>query len=150
MRRTIAATVVVLAMCPLAAAERGTPAEAKALLDKAIAHYKSVGRTQAFADFTARKAPFADRDLYVVCMDANGTVVAHGLSARYVGMSADLMKDAEGKPLGRAAWEAALAAGGKSVHYLMVNPVTRAVEPKVTFFEKLGGDLCGVGAYQTS
>src|SRR5262249_50633554 len=51
--------------------ERGTPAEAKAMLEKAVEHYKSVGRTQAFADFNAKKAPFFDRDLYVFCNDSN-------------------------------------------------------------------------------
>ena len=41
---------------------RGTSAEAEAMLAKAIAHYETAGRAQALADFTARKAPFADRD----------------------------------------------------------------------------------------
>ena len=52
----------------LFAADRGTPAEAKAMLQKAVAHYKEVGRKQALADFNAKKAPFGDRDLYVVCI----------------------------------------------------------------------------------
>ena len=47
---------------------RGTPTEAKAMLQQAVAHYNSVGRKQALADFTAKKSPFADRDLYVACM----------------------------------------------------------------------------------
>ena len=42
--------------------ERGTPAEAKALLAQAVAHYNEVGRKQALADFNAKKAPFVDRD----------------------------------------------------------------------------------------
>ena len=33
--------------------DRGTPAEAKAMLAKAAAHYKAVGRTAALADFTS-------------------------------------------------------------------------------------------------
>ena len=39
-----------------AAAQRATPAEAKALLAKAVAHYTEAGRAQALADFTAKKA----------------------------------------------------------------------------------------------
>jgi len=55
----------------LLAADRGTPSEAKAMLEKAVAHYKDVGRKQAVADFNAKKSPFSDRDLYVVCFDSN-------------------------------------------------------------------------------
>lgn len=51
------------------AGDRGTPVEARAMLMKAIAHYKAVGRKQALADFTAQKPPFRDRDLYIVCVD---------------------------------------------------------------------------------
>jgi hypothetical protein len=62
----------------LLAVDRGTPPEAKAMLQKALEHYKSVGRKQALADFTAKKAPFGDRDLYVVCIGPDHTMVANG------------------------------------------------------------------------
>ena len=39
-----------------AATDRGTPAEAQAMLRKAVEHYNDVGRKQALADFTGRKA----------------------------------------------------------------------------------------------
>ena len=128
------------------AAQRGTPAEAKAMLAKAIAHYASVGRKQALADFTGRKVPFFDRDLYVVCLGADDTVVAHGGYATFVGQSVDLLRDAERKPLGRALWAAAGAANN-SVQYVSLNPVSNKAEPKVSFVQKAGNDLCLVGAY---
>jgi cytochrome c len=62
----------------LFAADRGTPAEAKAMLQKAVAHYKQVGRKQALADFNAKKPPFGDRDLYVACIGPDHTIVANG------------------------------------------------------------------------
>lgn len=40
------------------AVDRGTPSDAKAMLAKAAAHYKAVGRKQALADFNGKKAPF--------------------------------------------------------------------------------------------
>lgn len=58
----------------VAAVERGTPTEARAMLDNAIAHYKAVGRTQALADFNKKAAPFSDRDLYVVCLAPDHTI----------------------------------------------------------------------------
>jgi hypothetical protein len=77
--RLIVGAVVALAMTMgLLAVERGTPAEAKAMLEKEVAHYKAVGRRQALANFTGRKTPFFDRDLYVVCIGSDGIVTAHG------------------------------------------------------------------------
>jgi cytochrome c len=129
-----------------AVAQRGTPAEAQAMLQKAVDHYKEVGRQQALADFTARKAPFADRDLYVFCIGHDRKISAHGAVAKYVGTSADGLKDADGKPLGKAILDAA-AKGEGSVQYQWMNPVSHKVEPKISFVRKAGTDVCGVGAY---
>jgi cytochrome c len=131
----------------LVAADRGTPAEAKAMLAKAVAHYHDVGRKQALVDFTGRKGPFFDRDLYVVCLGPDRTVVAHGGFPQFVGSTADVLKDAEGKPLGGALWDAASGKGDGSVRYRWLNPVSGKTEPKVSFVQKAGDDVCLVGAY---
>ena len=47
----LAATIAASAATAFAA-ERATPAEAKAMLQKAEAHYKKVGRKMALADFS--------------------------------------------------------------------------------------------------
>lgn len=76
------------------AGDRGTPAEAKAMLAKAVAHYKAVGRKQALADFTGKKPPFVDRDLYVFCIGSDRVIAANGGYPSFVGLSADVLKDA--------------------------------------------------------
>jgi cytochrome c len=131
----------------LLAADRGTPAEANVMLQKAVAHYKAVGRKQALADFTAKKAPFGDRDLYVVCIGSDHTIIANGGFPQYVGMSADALKDADGKSVGQQGWDVASTKGEGAVRYRWINPVTHKMEPKITFFAKAGADVCGVGAY---
>ena len=55
MRVLILVTLSAALAGSVVAGERGTPAEAKAMLVKAGAHYKDVGRKQALADFTAKK-----------------------------------------------------------------------------------------------
>lgn len=142
------AAVAIPALAHPAPAQRGTPTEAKALLEKAAAHYQEVGRTQALADFTGKKAPFVARDLYVFCIGPNRVISAHGATASYVGSSADALKDADGKPLGKAILDAAAGKGGGSVRYRWLNPVSGKVEPKVSFVRKVGEDVCGVGAYE--
>jgi len=129
------------------AAKRGTPAEAKAMLQKAVAHYKEGGRKQALADFNAKKPPFGDRDLYVVCIGSDHSIVANGGFPQYVGYSANALKDANGKPVGQTIWDLGSSKGEGSVKYQWINPVTHKMEPKITFFQKAGDDVCGVGAY---
>ena len=130
-----------------AAAKRGTPAEAQAMLDQAIEHYRSAGRQQALADFNAPKAPFADRDLYVFCLAKDHETLANGGFPALVGASADMLRDADGKLLAGQMWDAASPGGKGSVEYRWFNPVTRQVEPKISYVRLAGEDLCGVGAY---
>lgn len=149
-RRLVLVLVVVTSVAfpmNLRAGERGTPAEAKALLEKAVAHYKAVGRKQALADFTGRKAPFFDRDLYVFCIGSDRVTVANGGFPSYVGTSVDALMDADGKPLGKTLWETGSGKGQGSVAYRWINPLSHKTEPKVSFVQKVGEDVCGVGAY---
>src|SRR5678816_787106 len=99
MKHVAAAVIMSAALSASAnAADRGTPAEAKAMLTKAVAHYKTVGRKQAAMDFTSRKAPFFDRDLDVFCVGGDHLTIANGGFPSYVGTSADAVKDADGNP----------------------------------------------------
>jgi hypothetical protein len=115
---------------------------------KAVDHYNTVGRTKALADFTAMKSPFGDRDLYVVCIGSNHKITANGGFAQYVGVSSDVWKDADGKSLGQAIWNAAWDSGDGTIEYKWINPVSHLVEHKVGYFKKVGEDICGVGAYR--
>jgi cytochrome c len=120
-------------------ANLGTPDQAKAMLAKAVAHYTAAGRQQALTDFTRRVAPFFDRDLYVACIDANLKQSANGGFPDLVGSTV--------QPLSRAAWDAATTTIG-TVKYNWVDPATGQTLPKTFFYEKIGSDVCGVGAYQ--
>lgn len=136
---------------PVSAAEqtdaRGTPAEAKAMLAKAVAYYNANGRTKALAAFNRNRSPFADRDLYVFCIGPDKKLVADGGYREYINQSADLLKDADGKPIGGAVWDIAVKKGGGELRYNWLNPVTKLIEPKVSYFAKVGQDVCGVGSY---
>ena len=129
------------------AADRGTPAEAKAMLGQAEAHIKAVGRTQAFADFNSGKKPFRDRDLYVVCISADRIVAVNGFLPQYVGRKANMLTDYNGKLIGVAILEVANTKGEGTVEYVMLDPLTKALRPKTLFVKKIGTDACGVGVY---
>ena len=119
---------------------RGTTAEAQAMLKLAIAHYQTVGREQALKDFTNRVAPFFDRDLYVACIDSHLIQSANGGFPNLVGSAQE--------PLGRARWDAASTSSISSISYSYIDPATKVNTPKTFYYEKVGTDVCGVGAYQ--
>ena len=138
-------TPVTAAASPSARGERGTPDEAKAMLEKAIEHYNAVGQKQALADFNGRKSPFFDRDLYVACIGPDQRIAANGGFPKYVGSSVSILRDAEGKPLGGVILKSVESDG--IVRYRWINPVSGKNEPKIGFFRKVGDLVCGVGAY---
>ena len=127
---------------------RGTPAEARALLDKAVAHYGKVGRAQALKDFNAAKGPFIDRDLYVFCVGPDSKMVAHGADQKQIGVDITTLKDVDGKAFGVAVIKVGNQPGGGSVEYKWNHPVSKQVEAKVSYVSKVGTDICGVGAYK--
>jgi hypothetical protein len=127
-------------------AARASPAEAEAMLKLAVQHYQTVGREQALADFNIKKAPFADRDLYVVCLGSDHKVTANGGFPLLVGTSADSLKDSNGQPIGQVVWDHATQEPQGSLAYKWTNPLTGQDESKVLYYEKLDDDVCGVAA----
>jgi cytochrome c len=143
-------TVFVLISVFAWSAERGTADEARALQTKAIAHYKQVGRKQAMDDFNSKKAPWIDRDLYVVCLDSNHVLLANGGYPQYVGSAMeDATQAKNGKPLGKALWDAAQAGGTEIVEWVWLNPVSKHMEMKAGVPQKADDDVaCTVGYYK--
>ena len=78
---------------------------------------------------TGKKAPFSDRDPYVFCIGPDRVMVANGGYPSFVGMSVQILKDADGKPLGKALVETGSREGGGSVEYPHINPASHKPEP---------------------
>ena len=89
---------------PAFAADAPTPADAKAMLTKAVAYYQDHGRKDALDAFNKKEPPFSDRSLYVFCIGPDTQLVADGEYREYIGQSADIIKDASGKKLGQSFW----------------------------------------------
>lgn len=150
MKRFVCLCVVMVAALALGslavAGEKGTPAEAQALLDKAVKEVQKDGTTKALAVFNDPKGPFVDRDLYVFCQGPEGKVTAHR-DPSMVGRDVASIKDADGKEIGKQMVEIGKKGSGQ-LEYKWTNPVSNKVETKVTFMKKAGDQLCGVGAYK--
>jgi cytochrome c len=145
MKKALVFAVAALAASLASAADKGTPDEARALLDKAVAAVKA-DEAKALAAFSDPKGAYVDRDLYVFCFDKAGKITAHGANQAMVGTDATVLKDPDGKPIGTEM--VALAGKGGSLEYKWMSPTTRQIGGKVTFLKPAGGQTCGVGAYK--
>lgn len=146
-----AALLIVLAiMAPAEVASAETSrsgAEAKDLLGRAASFYHENGRTKALAEFSRRGSRFAKGDLYVFCIGSDRKLSANGAYREYLHRSADILRDADGNPLGNKAWDVAMKKGDGELRYNWLNPISKLIEPKVSFVARFGEDVCGVGSY---
>ncbi|MBF0153607.1 MAG: cache domain-containing protein [Magnetococcales bacterium] len=130
------------------AAEMATPAEAKAMTEKAMSTIKSVGAERAYATFADPNGGFQVKDLYVFCMNADGVMVSHAKKPELVGKNMlnfntygdflfrDMVKVAKEQHMG---W----------VNYKWPYPGTDQIKEKTTYImADPAGFFCGVGAYK--
>ena len=147
MRKISIALTVLFLVTAAVAHERGTPAEAKAMLEKAVAHYDKVGEKKALADFNTDRKQWISHDLYVFCVDKKGMTLANGGFPERVGGPVPNMKTNDGVEFGKALWDAVDKNGSGEVRYSWTNPTTKVAEQKVSYVKKAGTNVCGVGAY---
>jgi len=149
MKRLLAGIVILfMVVGPAYAQDRGTSAEAKALLDKAVAFYKANGQEKAFAAFNDSKGQFVSKDLYIFALDMNGKIHSHGANAGLIGKDMMGTKDADGKLFMKEMVETAKTKGKGTVDYKWENPKTKVVEQKSSYVEKVDGVVLGCGYYK--
>src|SRR5579883_939007 len=119
----------------LAVAEegRGTREEAKALLDRAVAHVNAIGTDKAFADFSGREGGFVERDLYVYCFDMEGKALAHGGNPGLIGKNLIDMKDPDGIQPVKESIRILQAAAEGTLDFKWPNPLSKKIEAKSAF-----------------
>ncbi|MBC7924831.1 MAG: cache domain-containing protein [Bryobacteraceae bacterium] len=143
------AVATVILTTGVAAQERGTREEAKALTDTAVEHIKKVGAQRAYDDFTHDKATWNRKDLYIVAYDEKSVALAHGANEKLVGKDMSGIKDASGNPIVPALLAQAKKGGGW-YDYDWPDPITKKVMGKSTFARKnpAGDGWVGVGIYR--
>lgn len=127
------------------AQQRATADEAKALVDKAVAHIKAVGDSKAYADFTAT-GKWQDRDLYIFAYSFDGTNLAFGDKPAMVGKNLFDLKDANGIYVIRELAEVAKTKGSGWVSYSWSDPITKKIHPKSSYVVRVPGADAFIGA----
>lgn len=130
----------------LAADDYGTSAEAKAMLERAIAALKK-DQSMALAEFTKGEGGFKEKDLYPYCGGPDGNFTAHP-NPKLVGKSLINLKDKAGMDTGKKIY--AIAEEGKiaEVNYMWPRPGEDKPSKKVAYVTKVGDQICAVGYYE--
>jgi cytochrome c len=125
----------------------GTVKEAEAMVKKAVAHYKKIGKEKSIADFQRNPGPFVDRDLYVTVYNPQGDALAH-INPKMVGKNMMELRDADGKYHIKERMEASQKAQNGWQDFKFFNPVSKKIEPKRMYWEKHDGLVFACGAYK--
>jgi cytochrome c len=125
----------------------GTAAEARAMLDRAVAELKS-NEAAALAKFNDKEnKQFRDRDLYVFCFNvSDGKFTAHP-NPTIMGTDVRALK-VKDDPLGQRLFDQVKEGTVTTVDYNFPKPGTTEPVPKESYIIRIGGQGCGVGYYK--
>ncbi len=127
-----------------AATEFGNAAEAKAMLEKAVAAIKADKNT-ALAQIAKGENGFKDRDLYPFCGGPDGRFTAH---PSLTGKSMKDLTNAAGDSVGAKLYGAATEDSISQVSYMWPRPGASDPVQKYSYVTKIGDQVCAVGYYK--
>jgi uncharacterized protein len=136
-------------MLPLRAAEFGTREEALAMLRRVQEKFKKEGPEATFRAINSKAPGFADRDLYPFVTELTGLCVANGVTPAVRGKNLLDIKDQDGKFMIQEFVKIASTPPGHGwSDYRWLNPVTKTIEDKSAYIERMGNYFVGVGIYK--
>ena len=146
------------------APKAGTPAEARAMLERAVQALRA-DKQKALTAFSQGAKGFSQRDLYVFCFGPDGKLDAHPNPA-LIGREASSLKDKDGKAFGLEILQAAQPDAFTEVTYWWPKPPVSGDgaygdptpwcglenwgnDPmhKTSYVTRIGDHVCGVGYY---
>jgi hypothetical protein len=143
---SLASLALAFSAAALAQGQYGTAAEAKAMLEKAVAAVKA-DKVKALDIFNKGEGGFKDRDLYPFCFNISDGILTAGPAK---GKDVRTLKDPSGRTFGMDVYKAAEAEEKiNEVSYMFPRPGETTPSPKVSFVTRVGDQGCGVGYYKT-
>ena len=122
--------------------------DAIAMVKKAVSFIKEQGPEKAYPEFTNKDAKFIDRDVYVVVYQLDGKVLAHGANPKFVGKDMSDAQDVDGKLFVKERVELGKAKPTFWQDYKFTNPVSKKIEPKSMYCERLDDTVVCGGVYK--
>jgi methyl-accepting chemotaxis protein len=133
----------------LKSTSHGTPEEATEMVRNAISYLKSHGQEKMFAEVSNKLGRFCDRDLYVVVYDIHGRNLAHGANSKNIGQVMIDATDGDGKLFMRERVAIMEKQNTAWQDYKYLNPITKQMEPKTMYIERVGELIVGCGIYKS-
>ena len=127
------------------APQGGSPAEARAMLERAVQALRT-DKQKALTAFTQATKDFRHRDLYVFCFGPDGTIDAHP-NAALMGVEASLLKDKDGKAFALEILKAAQPGTVAEVTYSWPRLLSNDPMRKTSYVTRIDDHICGVGYY---
>jgi cytochrome c len=147
MTLALAACALLLGSTLASAQQFGTAAEAKAMLEKAVASLKA-DEPNALAAFNSPVGGFRDRNLYVFCFHMpDGKFTAH-VNPPALGIDIRTAKAANDFPWGERVFEAAKEGTVATVDFQLPKPGATVPSPRESFVTRVGDQGCGVTYYK--
>lgn len=126
-----------------------TDKEAVAMVKKGVAFIKANGKEKGYAAISDREnKEFRDRDLYLAVHKLDGTCVAHGTNQKMVGKNFLEIRDMDGKEYIKERVALGNAKESFWTDYKFNNPVSKKIEPKTAYCERVEDTVVCGGIYK--
>ncbi|MDH4189861.1 MAG: cache domain-containing protein [Betaproteobacteria bacterium] len=132
----------------LAKGDKATKEEAVSMVKKGITFIKTNGKDKGYEEITSKQSRFRDRDLYLVVYGLDGVVRAHGQNQKMVNKNLISLRDVDGKEFVKERVELGKSKDSFWQDYKFTNPVTKQIQPKQMYCERLEDTVVCGGVYK--
>lgn len=148
----IAGSALLLFTTTCLAEQKSSEADALALIGKAQEYIKLHGVEKSFLEFNRLDSPFNVRseinkigDLYLFTLDYKGLQLVHGKNTKVRGQVTMQMRDRNGTFLIRDMALLCARDGKGWVSYVWPNPISKVLEQKKSYIERIPGTQTCIG-----
>jgi cytochrome c len=113
-----------------------------------VTYLKTQGKDKAFNEFCNTQGQFRKGELYIFVLDMKADILAHGSKRKMIGKGSFDLTDPDGKYFLKEIVDVAKSKESGWVNYKWTNPVTKKVEQKTTYFQKVDDVILCSGAYK--
>jgi len=146
MLRLLARTALGVAIATTLCAQG--PADAEALVKEAVAYAKTHGTYKLIKEANTPGGTFHRGELYLWVVDMDGVMLANGANPKLVGKDNSERQDGDSVHYAREAVKIAEASGKGWFSYRFTNPMTRELQQKECYVERLDEIAIACGAYK--
>ena len=149
MKRLLTGFLLCLSFASVVAAPEPTEKDAIAMVERGASLMKAQGKDELIKKVAAKDPDFVQGSLYLYMRDIKtGILLAHPINPAIVGKDLVDVPDANGKVYRREIIERAQKQGKGWVDYMYKNPVSGKLEPKTTYFLRVGEIVLEAGIYK--